>query len=233
IVRHIVRHMNKRNIAKNKCLQIQKKNILIHDESLITDCIAKDVCSIMLASEREVLPRSNCQCEELQSNYDREHSRVLEFEAEIAKKQQMLAKSENQNSLIHTLYEKTYYELLKGKKTALKYFRVFGSLCYPTNDYDDVGRTRSALVNDPPTSSVPLTMQQFQELFQPMMVDEDEEFPPAAQIYPVHVNAAQAPENANGSPSTTNISKGAPAVNPSSSASKLPSSDTDVPGSET
>ncbi|GJV66150.1 retrovirus-related pol polyprotein from transposon TNT 1-94 [Tanacetum coccineum] len=44
-------------------------------------------------------------------------------------------------SLIHTLYGKTYYELLKGKKPDLKYFRVFGSLCYPTNDYDDVGKS--------------------------------------------------------------------------------------------
>nr|GFA14289.1 hypothetical protein [Tanacetum cinerariifolium] len=34
--------MNKQNIAKNKCLQIQKKNLLIHDESLISDCIEKD-----------------------------------------------------------------------------------------------------------------------------------------------------------------------------------------------
>nr|GEW72665.1 hypothetical protein [Tanacetum cinerariifolium] len=168
-------------------------------------------------------------------------------------------------SLTHTLYGKTYYELLKGKKPDLKYFRVFSSLCYPTNDYDDVGKlkakadigldpnlmapaqhsvgpelttlqsghTRSALVNDPPTSSVSPTMRQFQELFQPMMVDEDEEFPPAAQIYPVHVNAAQAPENANGSPSITNISEGTPAVTLSSSASKSPSSDIDVPGSET
>nr|GFB81012.1 integrase, catalytic region, zinc finger, CCHC-type, peptidase aspartic, catalytic [Tanacetum cinerariifolium] len=41
-------------------------------------------------------------------------------------------------SLIHTLHGKTYYELLKGNKPDLKYFRVFGSLCYPTNDYDDV-----------------------------------------------------------------------------------------------
>nr|GEY53900.1 copia protein [Tanacetum cinerariifolium] len=46
-------------------------------------------------------------------------------------------------SLIHTLYEKTYYELLKGKKPDLKYFRVFGSLCYPTNDYDDVGKLKA------------------------------------------------------------------------------------------
>nr|GFA57349.1 hypothetical protein [Tanacetum cinerariifolium] len=67
---------NKQNIAKNKSLQIQKKNLLIHGESLIADCIAKDVCSIVLASEREVLLRSNCRCEELQSTYDREHSRV-------------------------------------------------------------------------------------------------------------------------------------------------------------
>lgn len=46
-------------------------------------------------------------------------------------------------SLIHTLHEKTYYELLKGKKPELKYFRVFGSLCYPTNDYDDVGKLKA------------------------------------------------------------------------------------------
>nr|GEV83472.1 hypothetical protein [Tanacetum cinerariifolium] len=92
--------MNKRNIAKNKSLQIQKKNLLIHDESLIADCIAKDVCSIVLASEREVLPGSNCRCEELQFTCDKEHSRVLELEAEITEKQQMLAKSKNQNSLI-------------------------------------------------------------------------------------------------------------------------------------
>nr|GFA83012.1 retrovirus-related Pol polyprotein from transposon TNT 1-94 [Tanacetum cinerariifolium] len=47
------------------------------------------------------------------------------------------------SSLIHTLYGKTYYELLKGKKPDLKYFRVFGSLCYPTNDYDDVGKLKA------------------------------------------------------------------------------------------
>nr|GEV35144.1 hypothetical protein [Tanacetum cinerariifolium] len=45
-------------------------------------------------------------------------------------------------SLIHTLHEKIYYELLKGNKPDLKYFRVFGSLCYPTNDYDDVGKLK-------------------------------------------------------------------------------------------
>nr|GEV76242.1 hypothetical protein [Tanacetum cinerariifolium] len=114
-------------------------------------------------------------------------------------------------SLVHTLHEKTYYELLNGKKPELKYFRVFGSLCYPTNEYDDLGklkakadidifvrnaptkkantrlepntiapvhnsvgpeisalqsgRTRSELVNDPTTPSVPPSVKQLEELF--------------------------------------------------------------------
>ncbi|GKC45348.1 putative ribonuclease H-like domain-containing protein [Tanacetum coccineum] len=46
-------------------------------------------------------------------------------------------------SLIHTLHGKTYYELLKGKKPEVKYFWVFGSLCYPTNDYDDLGKLKA------------------------------------------------------------------------------------------
>nr|GFA00162.1 hypothetical protein [Tanacetum cinerariifolium] len=37
----------------------------------------------------------------------------------------------------------TNYELLKGKKPDLKYFHVFGSLCYSTNDYDDIGKLKA------------------------------------------------------------------------------------------
>nr|GEU69340.1 retrovirus-related Pol polyprotein from transposon TNT 1-94 [Tanacetum cinerariifolium] len=46
-------------------------------------------------------------------------------------------------TLIHTLHEKTYYELLKGKKPEVKYFWVFGSLCYPINGYDDLGKLKA------------------------------------------------------------------------------------------
>ncbi|GJU98450.1 retrovirus-related pol polyprotein from transposon TNT 1-94 [Tanacetum coccineum] len=46
-------------------------------------------------------------------------------------------------SLVHTLHGKTYYELLKGKKPEVKCFWVFGSLCYPTNDYDDLGKLKA------------------------------------------------------------------------------------------
>nr|GEX85350.1 retrovirus-related Pol polyprotein from transposon TNT 1-94 [Tanacetum cinerariifolium] len=200
-------------------------------------------------------------------------------------------------SLIHTLYEKTYYEMLKGKNPDLKYFRVFGALCYPTNDYDDVGKlnakadigifvgyaptkkayqvfnkrthkiqetihvtfdelsgamapaqhsvgpelnalqsgkSHSDLVNDPSTPSVPFTTKQVEDLFR---YDEDEEFPLATYSAPVIVNVAHAPEFALGSPSSTLISKGAPAAslndsyiapNTGSEASSSPTVNVDV-----
>ncbi|GJX29670.1 retrovirus-related pol polyprotein from transposon TNT 1-94 [Tanacetum coccineum] len=47
----------------------------------------------------------------------------------------------NQNrSLIHTLHNKTPYELVHDKKPDLTFFCVFGPLCYPRNDSEDLGK---------------------------------------------------------------------------------------------
>ncbi|GJY34594.1 retrovirus-related pol polyprotein from transposon TNT 1-94 [Tanacetum coccineum] len=214
-----------------------------------------------------------------------------------------------------TLYEGCSYMLimqklhcsygLKGKKPNLQYFRVFGSLCYPTNDYDDVGklkakadigifvgyaptkkayriynkrtrkiqetihvtfdeltegltsvqnssglapqqmtsvtnstdleltalqsgRSRSELVKDPEPPSVPPTKKQVDDLFQWFDDDEVVPIPPVVPITPVIVPAAPAPENANGSPSTTVISEGAPAVTESLLPHQIPLPDTSV-----
>nr|GEW64113.1 hypothetical protein [Tanacetum cinerariifolium] len=43
-------------------------------------------------------------------------------------------------SLIHTHHNKTPYELVHNKKPDLTFFRVFGALCYPTNDNKDLGK---------------------------------------------------------------------------------------------
>nr|GEW65870.1 integrase, catalytic region, zinc finger, CCHC-type, peptidase aspartic, catalytic [Tanacetum cinerariifolium] len=43
-------------------------------------------------------------------------------------------------SLIHTRHNKTPYELVHNKKPDLTFFRVFGALCYPTNDSQDLGK---------------------------------------------------------------------------------------------
>ncbi|GKD21237.1 putative ribonuclease H-like domain-containing protein [Tanacetum coccineum] len=45
-------------------------------------------------------------------------------------------------SIIHTRHNKTPYELLRGRKPNVEYFHVFGSLCYPTNDQDDLGKMK-------------------------------------------------------------------------------------------
>ncbi|GJT21984.1 retrovirus-related pol polyprotein from transposon TNT 1-94 [Tanacetum coccineum] len=43
-------------------------------------------------------------------------------------------------SLIHTRHDKTPYELVHNKKPDLTFFHVFGALCYPTNDSEDLGK---------------------------------------------------------------------------------------------
>ncbi|GJW84706.1 retrovirus-related pol polyprotein from transposon TNT 1-94 [Tanacetum coccineum] len=49
----------------------------------------------------------------------------------------------NQNrSLVHPRYNKMPYELIKGRKPNVQYFHVFGSLCYPTTDRDDLGKIK-------------------------------------------------------------------------------------------
>nr|GEX13450.1 hypothetical protein [Tanacetum cinerariifolium] len=47
-------------------------------------------------------------------------------------------------SLIHTRHNKTPYELVHDKKPDLKLLYVFGALCYPTNDSEDLGKLRPA-----------------------------------------------------------------------------------------
>ncbi|GJW47161.1 retrovirus-related pol polyprotein from transposon TNT 1-94 [Tanacetum coccineum] len=46
-------------------------------------------------------------------------------------------------SLIHTRHNKTSYELMHDKKPDLTFLRVFGALCYPTNDSEDLGKLQA------------------------------------------------------------------------------------------
>jgi hypothetical protein len=46
-------------------------------------------------------------------------------------------------SLIHPLHCKTPYELVRGRKPDLSFLRVFGALCYPTNDSEDLGKLKA------------------------------------------------------------------------------------------
>ncbi|GJW56049.1 retrovirus-related pol polyprotein from transposon TNT 1-94 [Tanacetum coccineum] len=96
--------------------------------------------------------------------------------------------------------------------------------CNIYNDFDDVGKLRLKADIEPP--SVPPTKKQVDDLFQWFDDDEVVPIPPVVPITPVNVPAAPAPENAIGSPSTTVISEGAPAVTESLLPHQIPLPDT-------
>nr|GFC01529.1 integrase, catalytic region, zinc finger, CCHC-type, peptidase aspartic, catalytic [Tanacetum cinerariifolium] len=43
-------------------------------------------------------------------------------------------------SIIHRRFNKTPYELIKGRKPDISFLYVFGALCYPKNDREDIGK---------------------------------------------------------------------------------------------
>ncbi|GJY79805.1 hypothetical protein Tco_0485606 [Tanacetum coccineum] len=94
-------------VLDNKNLTIEKKNLLIKNDCLIAECLEKDICSIVLTSDIVVPPSSNCLCEDLRSACDREHTKVLELEAEVLKQQKMVIESEKRNSHL----QKTHIDL--------------------------------------------------------------------------------------------------------------------------
>nr|GFC98539.1 integrase, catalytic region, zinc finger, CCHC-type, peptidase aspartic, catalytic [Tanacetum cinerariifolium] len=43
-------------------------------------------------------------------------------------------------SIIHLRFNKTPYELINGRKSDISFLHVFGALCYPKNDREDIGK---------------------------------------------------------------------------------------------
>ncbi|GJU58761.1 copia protein [Tanacetum coccineum] len=65
-----------RCVLDNKNLIIEKKNLLIKNDSLIAECLERDICSIVLYSDVAVTPSSNCSCDNLRLECDREHNKA-------------------------------------------------------------------------------------------------------------------------------------------------------------
>nr|GEZ25115.1 integrase, catalytic region, zinc finger, CCHC-type, peptidase aspartic, catalytic [Tanacetum cinerariifolium] len=100
-------------------------------------------------------------------------------------------------SLIHTRHHKTPYELVHNKKPDLTFFRVFGALCYPTNDSEYLRKLQ-------PTADT--------GIFVGYAPSKKGPVPPA--------QAEQAPVNSSCTPSSTTIDQDTPtlSISPSSSA---------------
>nr|GEY78749.1 retrovirus-related Pol polyprotein from transposon TNT 1-94 [Tanacetum cinerariifolium] len=112
-------------------------------------------------------------------------------------------------SLIHTLHNKTPYELVHDKKPDLSFLRMFGVICYLTNDSKDLGKLQTKadigfFVGSGPTPNLltlgpislglvlsfataipylPPTNKELEMLFQPMF-DEYFDTPHVSQLLP-------------------------------------------------
>ncbi|GKB37391.1 retrovirus-related pol polyprotein from transposon TNT 1-94, partial [Tanacetum coccineum] len=142
-------------------------------------------------------------------------------------------------SLIRRRYNKTPYELMQDKKPDLSFFHVFGALCYPINDNDDLGNidakvdivmaceqfssgpglhsmtpvtSSSGLVPNPVSQQpcIPPPRDGWDRLFQPMF---DEYFnPPSIAVSPVQEADAQRAVVLADSHVSTSIKQDAPSL---------------------
>nr|GEX76867.1 integrase, catalytic region, zinc finger, CCHC-type, peptidase aspartic, catalytic [Tanacetum cinerariifolium] len=141
-------------------------------------------------------------------------------------------------SLIHTHHHKTPYELVHNKKPDLTFFRVFGALCYPINDSEDLGKLQPTadtgiFVGYAPSRKGPCTKsgscnslctptnKELEILFQPMF-DEYLE-PPRDKRPSSPAQAVQALVTSASTPLSTTIDQDAPSLHISPSSSALQS----------
>ncbi|GKD24466.1 retrovirus-related pol polyprotein from transposon TNT 1-94 [Tanacetum coccineum] len=133
-------------------------------------------------------------------------------------------------SIIHRRFNKTPYELINGRKLDISFLHVFGALCYPKNDREDIGKLGAKgldLTYAPST----ITTQQPTEgeldlLFEAMYDDHIGGQPSAA---PRTIPAAQAPQVLQTPMATTTTADTAPTpTNSSSQATNFPNTSQDV-----
>nr|GEV10664.1 integrase, catalytic region, zinc finger, CCHC-type, peptidase aspartic, catalytic [Tanacetum cinerariifolium] len=139
-------------------------------------------------------------------------------------------------SLIHTRHNKTPYELVHNKKPNLTFFRVFGALCYPTNDSKDLGKLQPIadigifvgyapsckgyrLYNKRTRRLMETIHIQFDELTEPMALLHLK--PPRIERPVSPASAVPVPVNSSGTPSSTTIDQDAPSLSHSPSSSAL------------
>ncbi|GJR14604.1 hypothetical protein Tco_0797256 [Tanacetum coccineum] len=106
-----------RCVLEYKNLIIEKKHLLIKNDSLIAECLERDICSIVLYSDVAVTPSSNCSCDNLRLECDREHNKVLELEAEISKQKRLITESEKHFAFLKQNYLR---DQLQGKDATIR-----------------------------------------------------------------------------------------------------------------
>nr|GEV77318.1 retrovirus-related Pol polyprotein from transposon TNT 1-94 [Tanacetum cinerariifolium] len=127
-------------------------------------------------------------------------------------------------SLIRLRYNKTPYELMHDKKLDLSYLHVFDSLCYPTNDSEDLGQLKTKanigiFIGYAPgkkafriyNKRTQLIMETIHDILFHAMFDEFFN-PPSSVVSLVPVVAAPRPVDLSGLPASTSIDEDAPST---------------------
>nr|GFC69338.1 putative ribonuclease H-like domain-containing protein [Tanacetum cinerariifolium] len=142
-------------------------------------------------------------------------------------------------SIIRLRHGKTPYELLHSKLPDLSLFHVFGALCYPTNDSENLGPTlnemtpgtissRLVRTSSPSTSYVPPSRNDLDLLFQPMF-DELLNPPPSVVnqapkvIAPIAEVIPQGDADSTGLPSSTIVDQDVPSPSKSHTTTEIQS----------
>nr|GFB42243.1 hypothetical protein [Tanacetum cinerariifolium] len=137
-----------RCVLENKNLKIEKKNLLIKNDCLIAECLEKDICSIILSSNLVVHPSldsSDCMLVELRTNCDREHSKVLELEAEVLKRQHMLTESEKRCALLENKHVNLQLKFQKYKECLQSQKRCDSSNYTASNAIFEINKLKDQL----------------------------------------------------------------------------------------
>ncbi|GJZ52465.1 retrovirus-related pol polyprotein from transposon TNT 1-94 [Tanacetum coccineum] len=127
-------------------------------------------------------------------------------------------------SLIRLRYNKTPYELMHDKKLDLSFFHVFGSLCYPTNDSEDLGKLNTKadigiFVGYTPTKKAfRIYNRRTRKIMETIHVTFDELIAMASEQFVPVVVAPRAVDIAD-SPVSTSIDQDAPLTNSTSQGS--------------
>ncbi|GJW67625.1 retrovirus-related pol polyprotein from transposon TNT 1-94 [Tanacetum coccineum] len=109
-------------------------------------------------------------------------------------------------SLIRKRHNKTPYELLHDRKPDLSYLHVFGALCYPTNNSEDLGKLKpSRYGNLHWTRASTHAKSMFDKYFNP----------PSSVDSLVPAVVAPEPADSTGTPSSTTIDQDAPSLSTS------------------
>ncbi|GJS04593.1 retrovirus-related pol polyprotein from transposon TNT 1-94 [Tanacetum coccineum] len=138
-------------------------------------------------------------------------------------------------SIIYHRFDKTPYELINGRKPDISFLHVFGALCYPKNDREDIGKLGVKGLDLPYAPSTITTQKptegELDLLFEAMYDDHIGGQPSAT---PRTVPATQAPQVLQTPTATTTTAHTAQVpTNSSSQAIKFPNTSQDVNELET